>query len=198
MTLKRAFEHKSYDSQYCFRALLTCMSEPSTIRTLDLSEAFGNMASAMVQVAQTLADSSTPIMLSLSFMADAEVLENMKFYVESPLTQRQDETVFYFVHRDDLVQVFTHFVDFPNGTFEYPEQGTTIIVEVPSVETGVCLLLSGPGIKDTAEAYLGEVPLAFAHFLANRTPSFPLGWDFIFTCGQQVWALPRTTKVEVR
>jgi len=33
--------------------------------------------------------------------------------------------------------------------------------------------------------------------LLNRPHRFPLGLDFMFTCGDELIALPRTTRVEV-
>ncbi len=50
--------------------------------------------------------------------------------------------------------------------------------------------LTGPGIKESTTLSLPEVDA----FQANQA-LFPLGLDFIFACGSQLAALPRTTKV---
>jgi alpha-D-ribose 1-methylphosphonate 5-triphosphate synthase subunit PhnH len=77
---------------------------------------------------------------------------------------------------------------FPVGTSEYPDRSTTLIVEQNELTAGA--LLTGPGIKDTAGLNLPET----AAFQTNRA-MFPLGLDFVFTCGNQLAALPRSTIV---
>lgn len=197
MALAQAFKNKSFDSQHCFRAILESMSEPGVIKSLERSEGFGIMSPAMAQVAQTLADTTTPIMLSDSLGQDTTVLENMRFYVESPLVDSPDNAVFFLTTLDEAQSDIAHLKRFPVGTHEYPELGTTFVIDVPSFESGAEFCLSGPGIKDSRTVCLGDVQAEFTTFLQNRTPHFPLGWDFIFTCGHIMWALPRTTKIEV-
>jgi alpha-D-ribose 1-methylphosphonate 5-triphosphate synthase subunit PhnH len=51
--------------------------------------------------------------------------------------------------------------------------------------------LRGPGIKDTAALQLPEI-----RAFQDNAKLFPLGLDFYFTAGDQLAALPRTTKVE--
>ena len=50
--------------------------------------------------------------------------------------------------------------------------------------------LRGPGIRDTAMLSLPETDA----FRANRA-LFPLGLDYVFTCGDLLAALPRSTEV---
>jgi alpha-D-ribose 1-methylphosphonate 5-triphosphate synthase subunit PhnH len=51
-------------------------------------------------------------------------------------------------------------------------------------------VLRGPGIKEQAQLSLPETQA----FQTNAA-LFPLGLDFIFTCGDRLAALPRTTRV---
>ena len=67
------------------------------------------------------------------------------------------------------------------------EDGTTTMVRS-------CLdgpVLRGPGIRDRATLSLP----ATAPFRANRA-LFPMGLDFILTCGDRLACLPRSTRVE--
>ena len=77
---------------------------------------------------------------------------------------------------------------YPVGTPEYPDRSATLIVE--SAELGDGATLRGPGIQDTHSLNLPEIEA----FQANQA-LFPLGLDFIFTCGDQLAALPRSTEV---
>ena len=79
---------------------------------------------------------------------------------------------------------------YPSGTAEYPDRSATLIVESPElVPRGVTL--RGPGIRAQAHLSLPETQ-AFRRNAAR----FPLGLDFLFTSGDRVAGLPRTTQVE--
>ncbi len=78
---------------------------------------------------------------------------------------------------------------YPIGTSAYPDRSATLIVERDTLAaTGATL--TGPGIKDSANLSLPETDA----FQANHA-QFPLGLDFIFTSGDRLAALPRTTEV---
>ena len=78
---------------------------------------------------------------------------------------------------------------YPVGTPEYPDRSTTLIVECDELEADGATL-RGPGIKSEATLSLPETRA----FQSNRA-LFPLGLDFIFTCGDRLAALPRSTEV---
>ena len=78
------------------------------------------------------------------------------------------------------------------GTPEYPDRSATLIVEMERLQASGARL-SGPGIKAAAALSLPEI----TEFQANAR-HFPLGLDFLFTCGDRLAALPRSTRVEGR
>ena len=78
---------------------------------------------------------------------------------------------------------------FALGSSEYPDRSATLIVELPEL-TNSGAVLRGPGIKDQAHLSLPDV----AMFQRNAA-LFPRGLDFIFTCGDRLAALPRSTRV---
>lgn len=78
---------------------------------------------------------------------------------------------------------------YPIGTSEYPDRSATLIVESADLAASGARL-TGPGIKEEAQLSLPDL----AAFQSNRA-LFPLGLDFIFTCGDRLAALPRSTKV---
>ena len=194
---KNAFSDKPVDSQTTFRHILTSMSEPGVISTLTASGSFGKMSASMASIGQTLADATTSIYLSPNLLVDNDAIDNIKFYIESPITDEKEKSDFAFINNDDLESSYKDFVNFPQGNNEYPELSTTIIVGVDSFEAGQKIKMTGPGIESERTMQLGNVSSEYLEYLVNRAPKFPLGLDFIFTCGDKILCLPKTTKLEV-
>lgn len=71
-----------------------------------------------------------------------------------------------------------------------------MIVQLASLEQGIALRLTGPGIEHQ-RIISPQLPPALLDYLLNRPQRFPLGLDFLLTCGECLLALPRTTHVEV-
>ncbi len=91
------------------------------------------------------------------------------------------------------------------GTLLYPDHAASIVV-VAEFNQGPKLHLRGPGIKDFNEIQV-NLPERFWQLRDERV-SFPLGWDVLILPpsrlvgegrgeGEQVIAIPRSTKVEV-
>jgi len=80
--------------------------------------------------------------------------------------------------------------DYPAGSAEYPDRSATLIVELPRLGNDGARL-TGPGIARACHLSLPDL----AAFQDNAA-RFPLGLDFLFTCGAQIAALPRSTLVE--
>ena len=76
------------------------------------------------------------------------------------------------------------------GQPDYPDRAATLIVEQDRL-TNHGPALTGPGIETVTWLSLPET----AAFRANRA-LFPLGFDAIFTSGDRIAALPRSTRVE--
>ncbi len=75
------------------------------------------------------------------------------------------------------------------GTPEYPDRAVTLIVEAEALDNSGTTL-RGPGIRETAQLNL---PDPEAH-RANHA-RFPLGFDCVFTTGDRIAGLPRSTSV---
>lgn len=79
---------------------------------------------------------------------------------------------------------------YPVGTSDYPDRSATLIVEMPALAPQGAIL-RGPGIKTQAHLSLPDIDA-----VQRNAAQFPRGLDFIFTSGERVAALPRTTRVE--
>ncbi|AYV23724.1 phosphonate C-P lyase system protein PhnH [Vibrio mediterranei] len=207
-TITTAFKDAVHDSQQCFRLLLKAMSEPGEIVTLEMSEGFGAMHKAATQALLSLSDNATPIWLSESHLKDAAIRENIRFHCGSPVTERQNSASFAVIAEQDLADFDWNNATFSLGCEEYPDQSTTVIVELGSLTNGsdaspskggLTLTLSGPGIESQSVLNIGVASKAFQHFLQGRQEhfAFPLGIDLILVNDESIACLPRTTLVEV-
>lgn len=132
----------------------------------------------------TLADPTTP--LHLAGAADCRPVRDwIAFHIGAPLC-RAEEAAFALGRWEDLHPVSR----FRTGLPDYPDRSVTLIVELDRLTPqGACL--TGPGIQTAIWLSLPET----AAFRANRA-LFPRGFDCLFTCGQRLAALPRSTRVE--
>lgn len=181
-TLDGGFATPPQDAAVAFRAVMNAMAQPGTIY-----QVAGAVPPAPVSIAAgvtllTLCDPETPLFLGAGH--DSPALRDwITFHCAAPLVGA-DQAQFALGVWGDLP-----LVDFALGTAEYPDRSATLIVEVPElVNQGTTL--RGPGIKDQAQLSLPDM----AAFQRNNA-LFPLGLDFIFTCGDRLAALPRSTRI---
>ena len=81
---------------------------------------------------------------------------------------------------------------FAYGNDQYPELSTTLICELPALESGN-LRITGPGIA--TENWLNLKDDASS---LRRPELFPRGVDMFLTAGDQISAIPRSAKLEMR
>lgn len=167
-----------------FRAILSALSRPGDIRSVDGAHPPAPMSQAAGVIALVLLDSNTPVHLAGAHDC-AVVRDWITFHTSAPIVDAPD-AMFAFGPWDALQPV----TRFAVGTPEYPDRAATLIVEVDHLEAKGTTL-SGPGIKNTALLSLPET----AAFVANRR-LFPLGFDTLLTCGNRLAGLPRSTIVE--
>ncbi|WP_338556744.1 phosphonate C-P lyase system protein PhnH [Erwinia sp. E_sp_B04_7] len=190
MTLLASFTHPVADSQQAFRRILKAMSEPGVMVSLPQLPAWGMASSAATAVLMTLVDRETPLYLD-STLSNEALLTNLRFHTGAPVTEQTDAPFALLHAKSD-----TPIQQFSPGDNLSPEKSTTIIIEVPSLNGGLTLRLSGPGLMES-RAIAPQLPESVLQYLRERPHSFPQGIDLIFTCGENMMALPRTTDVRV-
>lgn len=181
--LEGGFADPALDSARAFRAVMTAMARPGTIHRLDGATPPAPLSPAAGAVLLTLCDADTPVHLAGATDCPA-VRQWIAFHIGAPISGAADCT-FALGRWEDLDHD-----RYPLGTPEYPDRSATLIVETDKLMAEGARL-SGPGIRDTATLSLNESDL----YSRNRT-LFPLGLDLILTCGAQVAAVPRTTRVQ--
>ena len=190
MTLLASFNHPVADAQRAFRRILKAMSEPGVMVSLPLQQGWGSLSPAATAVLLTLVDQESPLWIDAA--SDNETLRtNLRFHTGAPVSDTRDAPFALaqsMANPDPLL--------FAAGDNLAPEKSTTLIIEVPALNGGLTLRLSGPGLREP-RAIAPQLPPRVLHYLRERPHPFPQGVDFIFTCGETMMALPRSTQVEV-
>jgi alpha-D-ribose 1-methylphosphonate 5-triphosphate synthase subunit PhnH len=182
-TLEGGFAHPATDAAHSFRGVMEAMARPGTIQTLAGATPPAPLSVAAGVVLLTLCDTETP--LYLAGAADCEAVRAwVAFHTGAPITG-PSQCMFALGTWDALGPLSAY----PIGTSEYPDRSATLIVECTEL-AAQGPTLAGPGIRDNASLSLPETQ-AFQ----DNAALFPLGLDFVFTSGDCIAALPRSTKV---
>lgn len=182
-TLGGGFATPAITSAHVFRNVMGAMARPGTIHTLAGAQPPAPLSPAAGAVLLTLCDADTPIYLAGDMACDA-VRAWLAFHTGAPLAGPA-QCMFAVGHWSALAPVSAY----PIGSPDYPDRSATLIVECPDL-VALGATLRGPGIQGQAALNLPDL----AAFQANRA-LFPLGLDFIFTSGDRMAALPRSTTV---
>lgn len=182
-TLSGGFSDPALQSAHAFRAVMEAMARPGTVVDIAGAAPPAPLSGAAGAVLLTLCDADTPVHLAGSSDTD-DLRAWIAFHTGAPLVG-PSHAMFALGSWDALLPLSAY----PVGTPDYPDRSATLIVEVDSLD-GAGAILTGPGIRDKASLALPDT----GAFQANAA-LFPMGLDFILTCGNRLAALPRTTTV---
>lgn len=182
--LEGGFANAPEQAAAAFRAVMQAMARPGRIVSVAGAAPPAPLSAAAGVIALTLCDPDTPVHLA-GALDCAALRDWFAFHTDAPVVGRAAAALVF-----GTWEALLPLDGYAPGTPDYPDRSATLVVETPRLEaTG--LRLSGPGIA-------GQVTLSLpegAAFRANRA-RFPMGLDFLFTCGTRLAALPRTTRVE--
>ncbi|MEO0918525.1 MAG: phosphonate C-P lyase system protein PhnH, partial [Pseudomonadota bacterium] len=166
-----------------FRSVMDAMARPGALQDISGAEPPAPLSKAAGCVLLTLCDTDTPVYLAGD--ADCPAVRSwLAFHTGAPVSGPS-----HCMFAVGTWAALAPLSSYPIGTSEYPDRSSSLIVECSELaQSGAAL--KGPGIKDSASLSLPDIPA----FQRNHA-FFPLGLDFIFTCGNQIAALPRTTEV---
>lgn len=181
--LSGGFANPETDAARAFRAALNAMAQPGRIETLPGVRPPSPLSSASGALLLTLIDHEAPVFLAGSYDAPA-VRQWLAFHAGVDFVPAA-QAAFAVGTWTDLLPLS----QFAMGTPEYPERSATLIVAVDALKAEGTHL-TGPGIR--TEAFLN---LPDEQVLAENAARFPLGLDFFFTAGDQLAALPRSTRI---
>jgi alpha-D-ribose 1-methylphosphonate 5-triphosphate synthase subunit PhnH len=191
-TLAGGFSEPVFDAQEVFRAVMDAMARPGKI--VDLIEKTAPPAPLSPEagaIALCLFDHETPVWLDAGLAGTPEVGDWLRFHTGAPFVTEPNEAAFALVSDPSRMPVLAAF---RQGTADYPDRSTTLIVTVETLDGLDPITLRGPGIKDTARMSPKPLPVGFIDQAAANHALFPRGVDMLFVTGGKLAALPRSTR----
>ncbi|HEY0302489.1 MAG TPA: phosphonate C-P lyase system protein PhnH [Rhizomicrobium sp.] len=181
----------AFASQAAFRALMECLSRPGEIRTLEGVGAPAPMHPATAALVRSRAEYESPVWLDPTFAAAPAITEWIRFHTGAPVVTNPGAAAFALVGNSLALPPF---LQFAQGTEEYPDRSTTVIVQIDRF-AGPALILQGPGIETTRAFSAEPLPGDIALRLRDNREMFPRGIDLVFVAGHRIAALPRSVRV---
>lgn len=178
-----------HDAQHAFRIALDAMARPARAQRLGTPIERLPLGAALAQLLLTLTDEDTPIW----WQDEDEALQYwLRFHTGAPVARACDAAAFAVI--TDAARL-PSLQQFGAGSLAAPEQSCTLLVEVPALHGGPALRAHGPGIAGQSTLSVAGLPPAFWPQWQASHAAFPQGVDVFFTCGDQLLALPRSTRI---
>jgi alpha-D-ribose 1-methylphosphonate 5-triphosphate synthase subunit PhnH len=179
-------------AQSAFRAMMDAMARPGTVRRLADTAAPMPLSPSAAAIALTLLDYETPFWLDAP-LAAAEVARFISFHTGARLTTEPADAAFAFVAAPATAPPFAMFAQ---GSGEYPDRSTTLVLQVARLAEGEGMTLRGPGIAGARRLAASPLPADFLAQLSENRAQFPRGVDILLVADGIVAGLPRSLRVE--
>lgn len=197
-SLGRGFAQPVHDAQQVFRAVLEAMSRPGRVQTLPTATLKAleppGLGRATTAVLLTLLDAETRVWLHSALRSEA-ARAYLQFHTGAVQVDEAARAGFAAITADEATPALWQALE--RGSDAVPQDGATLIVEVPSLDQGVALALRGPGVQTVQTLQVAGLPADFWHARRELEAAFPLGIELILTCGDRLAALPRSTRVSL-
>ena len=200
------FADPVHGAQQTFRVLLDAMSEPGRLHALhdaatdglapDDAEMRPPLGIALAAALLTLLDADTPVHLA-GALGNDDARAWLRFHtgardvpaaagMTAALARDVDAALWNALHL---------------GTDDAPQSGATLFVEVEALSErplagAIALTLRGAGIASSRNLAVAGLPAAFWQWRIALQAELPRGVDLVLVCGEQVAAIPRSTRIE--
>lgn len=191
--LSGGFADPVFDSQAVFRGVLDGLSRPG--RIVDIGARVqppAPLAPAAGAVICALCDEGTPVFLDNALAVHEGIPAWIGFHTGAPTTSDPAEAAFAVI--GDPLGV-PPFAAFRQGTAEYPDRSTTLILQLAGFDGASPLTLTGPGIADAATLAPEPLPADFVEEMRRNRALFPRGIDLFLVAGNRLAALPRSVRI---
>lgn len=194
--LPPGFADKVLSAQSTFRSVMEAMARPGTVRRIvPGAGAPAPMMPATAAMALTLFDHDTPLWLDAPLREAADVAKWLKFHTSAPIVTDPSVAAFALAADGEALPALERFA---LGTSDYPDRSTTLILQVGALGAGEAFELRGPGIDGTATVRATLSPADLFDRLRINAALFPRGIDVVLVAGDELVALPRTTRLAGR
>lgn len=191
-TIVRGFADPVHDSQKVFRTALDALARPGRIAQIAATlESPAPLLATSASLLLALADYETTVWLDDALAEAAEVGNFIRFHTGAPLTRIRREADFAVIAAPLAMPPLASFAQ---GTPEYPDRSTTLIVQVGSLANDRWLF-AGPGIPGRLSFSAAPLPADFPRQLADNRARFPRGVDVVFVTREEIAALPRSCRI---
>lgn len=188
------FADPVFDSQRTFRTLLEAMAHPGSIlpapRLPDVPAPLYPSAAALCLA---LADFDTPLWLDAPLSATPTVKALFGFHCGCPLTEDPGQAAFALIAAAPAMPPLEAFAQ---GSDEYPDRSTTLVIQVAELSDDPAVTLRGPGIRSQRTLDARPLPGDFWRQVQANGARFPRGVDIVLASGRTLAALPRSTRIE--
>ncbi|MBZ9916312.1 phosphonate C-P lyase system protein PhnH [Mesorhizobium sp. BR1-1-7] len=193
-SIEGGFADPVFNAQTVFRAVMDAMARPGSVQPLPaLARPPAPLSATSGAVALALCDNDTPLWLDPALHASAAVMSWLGFHGGAPLANTPADAHFAFVASPAEMMALD---GFSQGTQDYPDRSTTLILQVGDLTSGTPLLLEGPGIEKTATIAPARMPRHFIEQWKQNINRFPRGVDIILAAHDSLACLPRTTRIK--
>jgi alpha-D-ribose 1-methylphosphonate 5-triphosphate synthase subunit PhnH len=187
--LSAGFADPVHDAQTAFRRALDALSRPG--RSVALGSAIQGLAlgPAMTHLLLALTDDDSAIWWQ---QPEGDAAHWLRFHTGAGVAAAPGDAAFAVLVDAGALPPLARFAA---GSVESPERSATLLLEVPSLDTGPAMEWRGPGIQELQTVRIAGLPDAFWVQWQTNHAAFPQGVDIIFTCADVALGLPRTTRV---
>jgi alpha-D-ribose 1-methylphosphonate 5-triphosphate synthase subunit PhnH len=192
--IEGGFADPVFNAQTVFRAVMDAMARPGTILSLPgLARPPSLLSVAAGAIILALCDNDTPLWLDPALQASAAVKSWLGFHTGAPLANTPADAHFALIASPAEMMALD---GFSQGTQDYPDRSTTLILQVSDLTSGAPLLLAGPGIEASATIAPAQTPRHFVEQWKQNNQRFPRGIDIILAAPNGLACLPRTTRIK--
>lgn len=184
------FSEPAHDAQAVFRAAMQALARPGT--TVSCPTALNPpapLSPVAAALALTLADFEVTLWLDGALAAAPDVARYLTFHTGARIVADPGQANFALIAD---VAAMPPFAIFAQGTLDYPDRSTTVIMQVDGFGAGY--RFDGPGIRHPVSFSPVPEPRDFAAQFAENRARFPLGVDLVFAGPQALGALPRSVR----
>ena len=187
-----AFADAVRNSQSVFRLAMDAMASPGKIQThpSQLSQPVPLFAPTAALLL-TLCDFETTVWLDAPLADSAAVAAFLRFHTGARLVTSPADAAFAVIADSARMPALSAFAQ---GSPDYPDQSTTLIVQVETLAAGAWRL-EGPGIRGISRLSAAPLPRDFVAQLHLNRSTFPRGVDIFLATRIALAALPRGVRL---